>query len=264
MYSAMNQGCGSRFSDWNGKVALVLPTKGLGVGERLAGEFKLRESVVARDLELAVKRMQAGHPVFWGDFPEGVHRRLSPVGNIVGKADRDEGVLCESVRYQGTQQKNILSFPVFSLVYYPAAADVLAYFKAGAFSRFSGPSEMFPGSVGMLQMVYEPAAKVAQIVALQSSVVHSDSRVEAILHEVGNDRPNRYFRWRYHLLDHAFAFTREQGISRIAIGDSHLADFPLTRMTPNHKIIVEKALKNDFKLSSDKRHLIDRLNGGRS
>lgn len=238
---------------------LAVTTKGIGVAERQKPDFQARESAVIEEVTEAIATLGRGRPVCFGAYPDGVYRRVTPLQSIVGKGGRDEGVVCEVVRYDGAEQKHILSLPVLSLVYFPAAHDVGAYFKAGAFSQFSGPSEFYPGSVGMLQMLYHPQKHIAQVVALQSSVIHSKERVRDLLNKADNNLANRYFRWRYHLLDQAFAFTRREGISRIAIGPSNLQEFPLTAMTRNHEIISEKALKNGFKLSRDRSHLIDQL-----
>jgi hypothetical protein len=66
-----------------------------------------------------------------------------------------------------------------------------------------------------------------------------------------NNLSGFYFRWRHHLLEQAFCFVRDMGISRLAIGPVEEDPFPLNYRVKNYKLIVEKALKSNFALSRD-------------
>lgn len=202
-------------------------------------------------LYTALDDLRSGIPLYFGRYPEGIHRRLRVVTDLGNK-----GSIANAVRYNGESEEHFLGLPTYTLVLFPAAEDISRYFEAGAFSFRGGPSDLYPGSVGALEIVYDQNKSISQIVMLQSSVNLNHPRARAIVRLPESDLGNKYFGWMDRLLLESFSFVSRIGIGRIAVADINDPRFPLSTFVRNRAIIQKKALQCGFKLSRDGRTLI--------
>ncbi len=207
-----------------------------------------------RRLARVIDLLSEGHPVHMGDYPHGAYRRVlllsssGPSGELKAGAT---GSIAVATRYVDGVERSFFSLDSLTLVFFPSPRHVGKYYEAGAYSMANGPADTFPGSVGMLRLLYDSSRNLAQLTELQSSVNFENKRVVELLKTPHNNLSGFYFRWRHHLLEQAFCFVRDMGISRLAIGPVEEDPFPLNYRVKNYKLIVEKALKSNFALSRD-------------
>ena len=64
-----------------------------------------------------------------------------------------------------------------SLVMLPKPEHVPSYYLAGTFSKKDGPSDVYPGSIGVLKLEVNLENSTAKLVELQSSVRHQKAKV---------------------------------------------------------------------------------------
>lgn len=217
------------------------------------------------EVAAAIASLSEGRPVCFGKYPEGVYRRMMPLQNSadLGKSRGPErGIIALAVRYEGEGEAPFLKIPTFTLVYFPQPKHVPHYFQAGEHSYRAGPSDLYPGSIGVLQLVYDFESSCAQVVQLQSSVKLSVPSVAELLKEPGNSLCTRYQKWSSRLLDEGFGFVRRLGIRNISVGDLAESNFPLTTAVRNHQMITKKATASGFVLTPDKRMLVDKRADG--
>ena len=199
----------------------------------------------------ALDVLRSGVPLYVGRYPEGIHRRLNLITDLGNK-----GMIAHAVRYNGDVEEPFVGLPTYTLAFFPAAQDAPRYFEAGAFSFRGGPSDLYPGSVGALEILYDPHKAVAQIVLLQSSVNYNHPHAQTIIRSPHSDLGNKYFGWMDRLILEGFSFLRRIGITKVSIADNDDPRFPLTTSVRNRGVIEKKALQCGCKLSRDRRALI--------
>lgn len=208
------------------------------------------------NLVAALAALGEGIPLYLGNYPEGVHRRLVLVKNLGAR-----GPIAQATRYNKDLESPSLGLPTLTLLFFPAGKDVARYLEAGAISYRDGPSDLYPGSVGIVEMVYDVTRNIAQITTVQSSVDHRKNAVQTILQQEGRNLGKKYLGWADRLVAESLAFARRVQIGRISIGmmpsiddDPSFADipdglFPLTTKLSNHSIVEKKAAQLGLTLS---------------
>ena len=107
----------------------------------------------------------------------------------------------------GGKEQSFLGLPTLTLVYFPTPADAATYCHAGAYSYRAGPANLYPGSVGTLELIIDHSSGLAHITQLQSSAKIAHLSVSAMLKQPGNSLSTRYQRWPSRLLELAFQHT---------------------------------------------------------
>lgn len=230
-----------------------------------ASPFERTNPQTQSKLVAALTALGEGIPLHFGNYPDGVHRRLALVRNL-GK----KGLIAQATRYNKEIESSFLGLPSRTLIFFPTASDAACYLEAGALSYRDGPSDLYPGSVGIVEMLYDVSLNMAQITTVQSSVDHRKSAVQTMLQREGRNLGKKYLGWADRLVAESLAFARRAHISRISIGriphageDSSFATipedaFPLTTRPRNHAIVTKKAAQLGFTLSH-KGHLLEDL-----
>ena len=217
-----------------------------------------RERPAMRDeVHRAVTALHEGRPVIVGKYPTGVYREIVALESMRDSTGAPKGLLAVATRYNGGKEQTFLGIPTLTLVYLPTPEDAAVYYSAGALSYRAGPADLYPGSVGSLELVHDPMSGIAQITQLQSSAKVSEPAVSDILKKPGNSLCTKYQKWSSRLLERAFAHTRRLGISQIAVGPQPETDLPLSAPVRNISMIRNKAEACGFTLSADRSLLID-------
>jgi len=224
-------------------------------------EYRALPSAQA-EVALAVSALHEGRPVIVGRYPQGVYRELVTLECLQDSRGTSKGAIALATRYSGAEKQSLLGFPTLTWVYFPTPTDAIVYYQAGASSYRAGPSDLYPGSVGALELVHDPVSGIAQIVQLQSSVRIANTAVSALLKQPGSSLCTRYQKWSSRLLEHAFDYTRQLGISDIAVAAKPETALPLSAPVRNISMICRKAATCGFTLSGDKSLLRDSRSRG--
>jgi hypothetical protein len=209
------------------------------------------------EIHRAVTALHEGRPVIVGTYQTGVYREIVALESLRDSTGAPKGLLAVATRYNGGKEQTFLGLPTLTLVYLPTPEDAAAYYLAGALSYRAGPADLYPGSVGSLELVHDPMSGIAQITQLQSSAKVSEPAVSDILKKPGNSLCTKYQKWSSRLLERAFEHVRRLGISQIAVGPQSETDLPLSAPVRNLSMIRNKAEACGFTLSSDRSLLID-------
>ena len=227
----------------------------------ISGEWYTPESrespSMQAEVERAITALQGGQPIITGRYPDGVYREILLLEELRDSRTTPKGLLAVATRYDGGAQRSFLGFPTLTLVYFPTPRDATVYYRAASSSYRAGPGDLYPGSVGALELVRDPDTGIAQIVQLQSSVKIADPSVSKLLKTPGSSLCTRYQKWSSRLLEHAFDHVRRLGISQIAVSSLPETDLPLSAPVRNIAMICRKAQTCGFTLSQDKSVLID-------
>ncbi len=125
----------------------------------------------------------------------------------------------------------------FTLVFFPRPEDAGIYYMAGRHSRWGGPADTYPGSVGTLGFKVDLKEGVGTLLHLQSSVKYSLDRVWNQLKKSENGNlSERYSNWQSGLLRVAVNYFQRCGISDFRVKS---ADCPSASIT-------EKPIKIDL------------------
>jgi hypothetical protein len=205
----------------------------------------------------AVTSLHAGRPFIIGTHPDGVYRHLAPLETCQSATGAPKGLVAVATRYNAGKEQSFLGLPTLTLVYFPMPSDAATYCHAGAYSYRAGPADLYPGSVGTLELVFDLLSGNAQITQLQLSAKINHPSVSALLKEPGNSLCTRYQRWQGRLLELAFQHTRRMGISQIAVGPMPDTALPLSSYVRNHSMICKKAESCGYTLSKDRAILHD-------
>jgi hypothetical protein len=209
------------------------------------------------EVHRAVTALHEGRRVIVGIYPTGVYREIVVLESLRDSTGAPKGLLAVATRYNGGKEQTFLGLPTLTLVYLPTPEDAAVYYLAGALSYRAGPADLYPGSVGSLELVHDPMCGIAQITQLQSSAKISEPAVSDILKRPGNSLCTKYQKWSSRLLERAFEHVRRLGISQIAVGPQSETDLPLSAPVRNVSMIRNKAEACGFTLSSDRSMLID-------
>jgi hypothetical protein len=209
------------------------------------------------EVERAITALQGGTPIITGRYPHGVYREILLLENLQDSHGTPKGVLAVATRHDSGEERPLLGLPTLTLVYFPTPRDATVYYRAASPSYRAGPADLYPGSVGALELVSDPDTGIAQIVQLQSSVKVADPSVSKLLKTPGSSLCTRYQKWSSRLLEHAFDHVRRLGISQIAVSSLPETDLPLSAPVRNIAMICRKAQTCGFTLSQDKSVLID-------
>lgn len=204
--------------------------------------------------------LHEGKPFIIGHHPDGVYRQLAPLQTCQSATGASKGLVAVATRYNGGKEQSFLGLPTLTLVYVPTPSDAATYCHAGAYSYRAGPADLYPGSVGTLELVFDPSSGIAQITQLQSSAKIAHPSVSALLKQPGDSLCTRYQRWPSRLLELAFQHTRRMGISQIAVGPVPDTALPLSSFVRNHSMICKKAEACGYTLSKDRAILDDAAN----
>jgi hypothetical protein len=208
-------------------------------------------------VEQAVTALHDGRPMLVGQPSNGVYREVLMLELLHDSQGTPKGLLAVATRYNAGKEQAFLGLPTLTLVYFPTPADAATYYRAGSSSYRAGPADLYPGCVGVLQLVHDDVSGIAQIVQLQSSVRVADPSVSELLKEPGNSLCTRYQKWSSRLLERAFEHTRRLGISHIAVAARPETDLPLSAPVRNSGMICRKAETCGFTLSADRSLLLD-------
>ena len=206
------------------------------------------------EVHRAVTALHEGRPVIVGKYPTGVYREIVALESMRDSTGAPKGLLAVATRYNGGKEQTFLGIPTLTLVYLPTPEDAAVYYSAGALSYRAGPADLYPGSVGSLELAHDPMSGIAQ---LQSSAKVSEPAVSDILKKPGDSLCTKYQKWSSRLLERAFAHIRRLGISQIAVGPQPETDLPLSAPVRNLSMIRSKAEACGFTLSADRSLLID-------
>jgi hypothetical protein len=199
-----------------------------------------------------VTSLHEGNPLIIGHHPDGVYRQLAPLQTCQSATGGSKGLVAVATRYSGSKEQSLLGLPTLTLVYFPTPSDATTYCHAGAYSYRAGPADLYPGSVGTLELVFDPSSGIAQITQLQSSAKIAHPSVSALLKQPGDSLCTRYQRWPSRLLELAFQHSRRMGISHIALGPVPNTALPLSSFVRNHSMICKKAGACGYTLSKDR------------
>lgn len=205
----------------------------------------------------SVTSLHEGRPFIIGHYPHGIYREVAPLESLHNSRGASKGLVAVATRYNNGQEQSFLGLPTLTLVYFPSPSDAATYCHAGAYSYRAGPADLYPGSVGTLELVFDQARGVAQITQLQSSANIAHPSVAQLLKQPGDSLCTRYQKWSSRLLESAFHYTRRMGISQIAVGAVPDTDLPLSSFVRNHSMICKKAEACGYRLSSDRATLTD-------
>ena len=209
------------------------------------------------EVEQTVAALHNGSTVMIGRYPDSIYREIVVLERLHDSLGTPKGLLAIATRYNAGKEEPFLGLPTLTLIYFPTPSDAATYYRAGAASYMAGPADLYPGSVGVLQLVHDPVSGIAQIVQLQSSVKVADPVVSKLLKQPGNSLCTRYQKWSSRLLDSAFEHTRRLGISQIAVAPLSDTPLPLSAPVRNFAMIRDKAETCGFQLSADRSLLID-------
>jgi hypothetical protein len=214
-------------------------------------------SFLKEEAARAVTYLHEGKPFIIGNHPDGVYRQLAPLELCQSATGESKGLVAVATRYNGGKEQSFLGLPTLTLVYFPTPSDAPTYCHAGAYSYRAGPADLYPGSVGTLELVIDHSSGLAQITQLQSSAKIAHPSVSAMLKQPGNSLSTRYQRWPSRLLELAFQHTRRMGISHIAVGPVPDSKLPLSSFVRNHSMICKKAEACSYARSNDRAILTD-------
>ena len=227
----------------------------------LGSDFQTPESrslpSMQEEIRQSVIALHEGRPMIVGRYPTGVYREISMLESLHDSTGSPKGLIAVATRYNAGKEQSFLGIPTFTLVYLPTPEDSVTYYRAGVFSYRAGPADLYPGSVGALELVHDPINQIAQITQLQSSAKVSDPTVAALLKEPGSSLCTRYQKWPSRLLERAFDHVRRLGIARIAVAALPDTSLPLSAPVRNFGMICHKAEACGFTLSADRSLLID-------
>ena len=209
------------------------------------------------EAERAVTYLHEGKPFIIGNHPDGVYRQVALLETCQSATGAPKGLVAVATRYSSGKEQSLLGLPTLTLVYFPTPADAATYCHAGAYSYRAGPADLYPGSVGTLELVFDPSSGIAQITQLQSSAKIAHPSVSALLKQPGDSLCTRYQRWPSRLLELAFQHTRRMGISQIAVGAAPDTELPLSSSVRNHSMICKKAEACGYTRSKDRAILTD-------
>ncbi len=217
-------------------------------------------SFLKEEAERAVTSLHEGRPFIIGHHPNGVYREVALLETCQSATGASKGLVAVATRYNGDKEQSFLGLPTLTLVYFPTPSDAATYCHAGAYSYRAGPADLYPGSVGTLELVFDHSSGLAQITQLQSSAKIAHPSVSALLKQPGESLCTRYQRWPSRLLELAFQHTRRMGISQIAVGAAPDTKLPLSSSVRNHSMICKKAVACGYTLSKDRAILHDAAN----
>jgi len=209
------------------------------------------------DVHRAVTALHEGRRVIVGTYPTGVYREIVALESLRDSTGAPKGLLAAATRYNGGREQTFIGLPTLTLIYLPTPEDAVVYYRAGALSYRAGPADLYPGSVGSLELVHDPMSGIAQITQLQSSAKVSEPAVSELLKKPGNSLCTKYQKWSSRLLERAFEHVRRLGISQIAVGPQPETELPLSAPVRNLSMIRHKAEACGFSLSADRSLLID-------
>ena len=230
------------------------------VDRRLQIPAERELSSLKQEAQRTVAALYEGKPCIIGYYPSWVYREVIPLESFQTFTGVPKGLVALATRYNAGQEQSLLGLPTLNLVYFPTPTDAATYCHAGAYSYRAGPADLYPGSVGTLELVFDQASGIAQITQLQSSAKIAHPSVSSLLKQPGNSLCTRYQKWPSRLLDSAFYYTRRMGISQIAVGAVSDTELPLSSFVRNHSMICKKAEARGYKLSSDRAILTDTKN----
>lgn len=124
-----------------------------------------------------------------------------------------------------------------SLVLYPKPEHSQEFAKAITSTRMGGPSDKYPGAVGMLN--YTKIGKSISIGFIQAAFRQKDTRGNAVL---SRTLATKYGGWQKHLLDHVFSSAKADGM-KVAL---ELGDMPESARENNLDRFLASAEKNGF------------------
>jgi len=127
-----------------------------------------------------------------------------------------------------------------NLVLYPKPEYSQAFAKAISSTRGGGPSDKYPGAVGMLQ--YAKIGKVISIGFIQAAFRQKDGKGNAAL---SRTLATKYGGWQKHLLDHLFSSAKADGM-KVAL---ELGDMPESARENNLDRFLAAAGKNGFEIT---------------
>jgi len=214
-------------------------------------------SFLKEEATRAVASLHEGKPFIIGHHPDGVYRQLAPLQTGQSATGGSKGLVAVATRYNAGKEQSFLGLPTLTLVYFPTPSDAATYCHAGAYSYRAGPADLYPGSVGTLELVFDPTSGIAQITQLQSSAKIAHPSVSALLKKPGESLCTRYQRWPSRLLELAFQHSRRMGISQLALGPVPETALPLSSYVRNHSMICKKAESCGYTLSKDRAILHD-------
>jgi hypothetical protein len=220
-------------------------------------------SFLKQESERAVASLHEGRPIIIGTYPTAVYREVAPLESFQNSRGTSKGLVAVATRCNNGQEQSLLGLPTFTLVYFPSPSDAATYCHAGAYSYRAGPADLYPGSVGTLELVFDQASGIAQITQLQSSAKIAHPSVSSLLKQPGESLCTRYQRWPSRLLELAFQHTRRMGISQIAVGPVPDTTLPLSSSVRNHSMICQKAAACGYILSKDRAILHDAARSSR-